>query len=265
MMHKIFIFFFIAAGFLGSQTFINNPEYKKYYDQNGVTGSFFLMDLQKNSIISYNSAQYDSGFIPASTFKICNSLIALETGVAPDENLIIPWDSVQRQIPAWNHDQDMKEAIKNSTVWYYQKIARRIGSERMASWLKKLQYGNQDISGGIDKFWLTGGLRITPHQQIEFLIRLYKNELPLSNRSMEIVKKIMINEKTDLYTLYAKAGWGMKDSTDIGWWVGFIVKGNDVYFFANCVQNSNSENSHYPACRKDIAFKIFRQLHITGD
>ena len=223
------------------------------------------MDLQKDNIICYNSAQYDSGFIPASTFKICNSLIALETGVAPDENLVIPWDSVRRQVPAWNQDQDMKEAIKNSTVWYYQVIARRIGSERMAAWIKNSNYGNQDISGGIDKFWLMGELRITPHQQIDFLVRLYKDELPLSKRSMDIVKTIMINEKNDSYTLYAKTGWSMAGTTDIGWWVGYIEKGDAVYFFANCVQNSNSENPRYPACRKEIAMEIFKQLHIIGD
>lgn len=149
-----------------------------------------LYDPQTDKYVFYNPNQFEQTFSPASTYKICNSLIGLETGVIKDENFVIPWDSVTRQNPNWNSDHDLKTAFKNSTVWYYQELARRVGRQQMKYWLDKANYGNADTSGGIDKFWLTGGLRISPKQQIDFLKRLHDNKLPFSQRSVDIVKKL---------------------------------------------------------------------------
>ncbi|MBK8852777.1 MAG: class D beta-lactamase [Saprospiraceae bacterium] len=135
-------------------------------------GSFVLYDPQTAKYIFYNQDQYKQTFSPASTFKICNSLIGLETGLIQDENFIIPWDSVTRNL-VWDKDHDMKTAFANSTVWYYQELAKRVGGQKMKYWLDKTNYGNADTSGGIDRFWLTGGLRISPEQQIDFLKRLH--------------------------------------------------------------------------------------------
>jgi len=257
-----FFYILFFASILHAQTFMEYPEYKSYFHANNVTGSFFLFETSCDTIICYNPTQFDSGFIPASTFKICNSLIALETGVAKDENLVIPWDSIIRSVPEWNADTDMKTAFKNSTVWYYQEIARRIGEKRMTRWIKKLGYGNRNIAGGIDKFWLSGELRITPHEQLDFLKRLHNEKLPLSLRTMRIVKSIMQYEKTDTYTMYAKTGWSMQDSTDIGWWVGFIEKQGHVYYFVNCVQSRTEDNPLFATSRKRIVYDILNSLKI---
>ncbi len=129
-------------------------DFKKYYDQFNVEGSFVLYDPQADKYIFYNQDQFEQTFSPASTYKICNSLIGLETGVIKDENFVISWDSITRQNPKWNSDYDLKTAFKNSTVWYYQELARRVGGQQMKYWLDKANYGNADTSGGIDKFWL---------------------------------------------------------------------------------------------------------------
>jgi len=200
----------------------SRDDFKKFYDQYKVDGSFVLYEQSNDKYIFYNQSQFRQPFTPASTFKICNSLIGLETGVIKDENFIIPWDSITRRIPAWNQDQDLKTAFKNSTVWYYQELARRVGGEKMKYWLDKANYGNADTSGGIDKFWLTGGLRITPEQQIDFLRRLHDNNLPFSQRSIDIVKNIMVARDTLDYIVRAKTGWGEQDETNIGWYVGYI-------------------------------------------
>ena len=240
-------------------------DFKKYYDQFKVEGSFVLYDPQTNKCVFYNPDQYEQTFTPASTFKICNSLIGLETGVIKDENFIISWDSVNRQNPKWNIDQDLKTAFKNSTVWYYQELARRVGKHKMKSWLKKVKYGNKCTSGGIDKFWLTGGLRISPKQQIDFLQRLHDNQLPFSQRSVDIVKNIMIVKDTLDYVVRAKSGWGGQDNKDIGWYVGYLETKDQVYYFANCIQSADLNNEGFATARIDIVYQILKELKLIDE
>ena len=253
----------IISNFCKGQTSEVRDDFQQFYDQNEVTGSFVLYDQNNDNYIFYNHSQFNKQFTPASTFKICNSLIGLETGVVKDENFIIKWDGVERRIPAWNQDQDLKTAFKNSTVWYYQELARRVGGKRMKYWLDKTNYGNADTSGGIDKFWLTGGLRITPEQQIDFLRKLYDNNLPFSQRTIDIVKKIMIAKDTLNYVVRAKTGWGFQDDLDIGWYVGYVETKDNVYFFANCIQTTDSENKNFAKSRINIVYQILKELNIV--
>jgi beta-lactamase class D len=244
------------------QTTETRNDFKKFYDQYKVDGSFVLYDQSNDKYIFYNQSQFKQPFTPASTFKICNSLIGLETGVIKDENFIIPWDSITRRIPAWNKDQNLRTAFKNSTVWYYQQLARRVGGEEMKYWLDKANYGNADTSGGIDKFWLSGDLRISPEQQIDFLRRLHDNNLPFSQRSIDIVKNIMIAKDTLGYVVRAKTGWGEQDDKEIGWYVGYVEKADDVYYFANCIQTANSENKDFARARIEIVYQILDELKL---
>ncbi len=135
--------------------------------------------------------------MPASTFKIPNSIIALETGVVEDPDKdIFKWDGVKRSIEAWNKDHTLRSAIAVSAVPVYQEIARRIGPERMQKYVDLMDYGNRDIGGGIDQFWLTGNLRIDPMQQIDFLDRLHRGVLPVSRRSQELVRDIIAGDES---------------------------------------------------------------------
>lgn len=208
------------------------PDFGKYFQQANVKGTFILYDLKKDQYLVYNSKRANTRIIPASTFKIFNSLVALETGSVKDENEVIKWDGVKREFPAWNRDQTMRTAIKGSVVWFYQELARRIGQERMQHYINLANYGNRDISGGIDQFWLQGGLRISPKEQIDLLVKLYRNELPFSQRTMDIVKDILINEKTNNYVLRGKTGWAGEFTPQVGWYVGYLERGGKVYFFA---------------------------------
>ncbi|MCO5230973.1 MAG: class D beta-lactamase [Chitinophagales bacterium] len=242
-----------------------SEDYKKYYDLYKVEGTFVLYQQKSNKYIVYNKELSKQLFIPASTFKICNSLIGLETGVIDDENFIIKWDSIIRKYPQWNTDQNLETAFKNSTVWYYQELARRVGAKQMKYWLEKSHYGNADTSGGIDQFWLTGGLRISPIQQVDFLRRLHDNQLPFSNSSMNIVKEIMIVKDSADYVLRAKSGWGEQNNMDIGWYVGYVETQGDVYYFANCIQSPSNTNSDFLKARIEITYQIFRDLGIFKD
>jgi beta-lactamase class D len=243
-------------------------EYKKYYDQFNVEGSFVLYDPQAEKYVFYNPNQYEQTFSPASTFKICNTLIGLETGVIKDKHFVIQWDSVLRN-PVWDKDHDLKTAFEHSTVWYYQELARRVGGERMKYWLDKVSYGNADTSGGIDRFWLTGGLRISPKQQIEFLKQLHNNQLPFSQRSVNILKEIMITKDTLGYVIRAKKGWGNLGKNDVGWYVGYLEKNGNVYYFSNCVQTESEKLNNinraigFDKARSAIVFKILDELKLT--
>ena len=135
---------------------------KRFFDL-GTTGTFVGYKVDDYLIIASDKVRSGEGRLPASTFKIPNSIIALETGVVEDPDKdVFKWDGVTRSIEPWNKDHTLRSAIAVSAVPVYQEIARRIGAERMQKYVDLFDYGNRDIGGGIDQFWLTGNLRIDP-------------------------------------------------------------------------------------------------------
>jgi beta-lactamase class D len=259
MKYYIVLVLFVVSS-IYPQKIEEKKDLKKYFDEYGHDGCFVLYDLNKDSYLKYNSQRCSEEFIPASTFKIFNSLVGLETGAVKDEFEIFKWDSVNRFYDSWNQDLDMVNAFKYSGVWYYQELARRIGEEQMQHYISLNQYGNQNISGGIDRFWLDGGIRISADEQIEMLKKLYHNKLEFSQRSMDIVKRIMIYDKTDEYTIRAKTGWALRVEDQVGWFVGYVEKGSDVYFFAINLQSKKPEDGF--VSRKEISFKILKELGV---
>jgi len=253
------LIFFVNTEIL-SQKVEERNDFKKYFDEYEHEGCFVLHDLNKDLYIKYNPERCAERFIPASTFKIFNSLVGLETGAVKDEFEVFKWDSVKRFYDMWNKDIDMLGAFKYSCVWFYQELARRIGEEKMQHYITLNHYGNEDITGGIDLFWLNGGLRISADEQIEMLKKLYRDELKFSKRVMDTLKKIMIYDQTDEYTIRAKTGWAIRVEDQIGWFVGYVEKGSDVYFFAVNLQSKEPEEGFIS--RKEITLKILRELKI---
>ncbi len=202
-----------------------HTEWGKYFEQNGIKNACFMMrDNNHESIHYYNKERCLQRFLPASTFKIFNSLVALETAVAPDDQLLIKWDGIVRSMPEWNKDMTMREAFKVSNVGYYQEIARRIGPAKMQHYLDTVKYGNMKIEGRIDTFWLNNSLQISPDEQIGFVKKLYFAELPFSERTQRIVKTMMLQEQTPGYNLYYKTGTGRLGDKYIYWVVGFTER-----------------------------------------
>src|SRR5215475_2228442 len=181
----------------------------------GIKGAFVLYDLKSNRYVRYNEQRCQARFSPKSTFKIPNSLIGLETGVIRDAEFVIQWDREKYppqpnwtpdQLVNWGKDQTLRSAIKYSVVWYYRELALRVGEQQMKKYVTAFDYGNKDVSGGVDNFWLNNRLKISANEQVEFLKAFYSGRLPVSQRSTEIVKDILVFEKTPAYTLSAKTG-----------------------------------------------------------
>ncbi|BAZ02400.1 beta-lactamase [Tolypothrix tenuis PCC 7101] len=215
------------------------------FNQLGIQGSILIYDRNNKKFYEHNAARNSQAFLPASTFKIFNSLVALETGVIPNDVAVLTWDGIQRQFPRWNQDTNIRQAFKNSTVWFYQVLARRVGYERMNKFIQQVSYGNRQIGTPeqIDKFWLEGPLKITARQQIEFLERLQRQDLPFSQRTFDLVKDIMIYESTPDYILRGKTGLATSVTPNFGWFVGYLEQNNNVYFFATNIDIRNENDA----------------------
>lgn len=239
-------------------------DFERHFQDLGVEGSILIYDSNNDRTFQHNPERNTTAFLPGSTYKILNSLIALEAGVISDEISVLTWDGVQRKVPQWNRNLNMREAIKLSAYWFYQVLARRVGHDQMQKWVTQVEYGNQTIgsSEDIDLFWLRGELRITPEQQIQFLRRFYTNDLPFSERSLDLVKDIITLEKTPGYTIRGKTGWvGFDDGVrpQIGWLVGYLEKGENVYFFATNIEIREDKDA---SARMEITRRCLQDLAV---
>lgn len=213
----------------------------RLFADEGTGGAFAAYRVDRRQLILSDTARCDAAILPASTFKIANSIIALETGVVadPDKDLF-KWDGVTRAFPEWNKDHTLRSAIAASAVPVYQEIARRIGPARMKRYVDAFDYGNRDIGGGIDRFWLTGNLRISARQQIAFLDSLRRDALPVSVRSQQLARDILPVTTIDGATIRAKTGLVGVDDRSVagswrataGWIVGFAESGTRQTVFA---------------------------------
>jgi beta-lactamase class D len=220
---------------------------KRFFDL-GTTGTFVGYKVDDYLIIASDKVRSGEAKLPASTFKIPNSIIALETGVVDDPDKdVFKWDGVTRSIEPWNKDHTLRSAIAVSAVPVYQEIARRVGAERMQKYLDLFDYGNRDIGGGIDQFWLTGNLRIDPIQQIDFVDRLRRGVLPVSKRSQELTRDILTVTKVGDATIRAKSGLlgAEAGKPSLGWMVGWVEKGSQQTVFA--MNMDCKEQSHIAA------------------
>lgn len=232
---------------------------QSYFDSSNVVGSFALYDNGTGDFIIHNLKRFkDSAYTPASTFKIVNSLIGIETGRIVNEKMLIKWDGVVRSIPDWNKDLTMEEAFKVSSFPYYQELARRIGKDTMQFWLDSLKYGNHLIGNYIDSFWLNNTLNITADEQLGLMKKLYFGKLPFQKRTQDIVKRVMLRESTANYQLSYKTGLGYTNKgRSLAWIVGWIEENKHPYFFVLNVEAA--AGADLVKIRMDLFKKIMSQ------
>ena len=223
------------------------------------SGVVVLWNENKQQGYTNNLKRANQGFLPASTFKIPNSLIALELGVVKDEHQVFKWDGKSRDIATWNRDHNLITGMKYSVVPVYQEFARQIGEARMSKMIASFDYGNEDISGNLDSFWLDGGIRISATEQIDFLRRLYHNKIHASERSQRIVKQAMLTEANSDYIIRAKTGYAVRAEPSIGWWVGWVELDDNVWFFA---MNMDIPDAAGLPLRQAITKEVLKLEHV---
>jgi beta-lactamase class D len=266
-MRSIFsvIIFFIVFSACSPNNVKIDKDLQHFFDEKAVVGTFGLYDNGSGQFTIHNIARFrDSAYLPASTFKIANSLIGIETGRIVNEKMIIKWDGVVRPFPmgdsskSWNKDLTMEEAFKRSALPYYQEVARRIGKDTMQFWLDSLKYGNKKIVSPVDVFWLNNTLKITADEEMGFVKKLYFNQLPFQKRTQEIVKKVMVQEANANYQLAYKTGTGtLENGRTLCWIVGWVEENRHPYFF---VMNMDGKpEANIMSFRLDLLKSILKQ------
>jgi beta-lactamase class D len=227
------------------------------FTDNGVAGTFVLLDPNLDYFVLVNAARAKTRFIPASTFEIANSIIALETGVVKDENEIIPYGGKPQPFKQWENDLSMREAIALSAVPIYQELARRIGLKRYREWLPRLDFGNGETGAVVDRFWLDGPLKVSAVEEARFVARLAlggaqrlaQGSLNASLRSQQIIRDILRLEGRNGNVLYGTTGWCTFTNPNIGWWTGWVENSrNDITTF--------SLNIDMPGAASDVPKRV---------
>jgi beta-lactamase class D len=233
----------------------------------GVEGTFVLRDETTGCSRATDPALADTPFLPASTFKIPNTLIGLETGVIRGPSHAFKWDGVKREYPDWNQDLDLGGALKFSCVPCFQSVARGVGEARMKDWLHKLGYGNEVTTPAIDAFWLTGGgLRISPRAQTEFLHRMSTFQIPVEPEHVEATWRLLEIERIDapdgLAIWRGKTGLGAQDGRALGWLVGRVERGDRRWTYALFVRETGPDGKRLVPMRKELARELLVRLQV---
>jgi len=228
------------------------------FESQNVEATLVVVSSDGKTQHTYNPVRAKTRFSPASTFKIVNTLIALEAGMVNSTASAFQWDGKNRGIASWNNDQTLSSAFQVSCVWCYQEIAREVGAEQYHSTLKKLGYGNQQVGEQVDLFWLNGTLQISAIEQVELLSQISNYSIEFERKNLEILRTIMRNKETRDYALYEKTGWATT-KPGIGWYVGFIEKGDDRWHFA---MNMRVDNAQQAKLRKPLTIQALQKLGV---
>jgi beta-lactamase class D len=231
------------------------PDWARYFTDAQARGTIVVVDArsQPEAVWAFDAARAARRHSPASTFKIPHSLFALDAGILRDEFQVIPWDGVPRDNPAWDRDQTLRSAMRASTVWVYSRFAQQLGDARETAYMRQIGYGNASVRGE-QPFWVEGELAISAHEQIAFLQRLYRNQLPFRVEHQRLVKDVLVNEAGRDWILRAKTGW----TGQLGWWVGWVEWPAGPVFFALNIDTPKRQADL--AKRQDISRAILRSI-----
>lgn len=232
------------------------PDWGRFFEEFEAQGTIVVVDERANSrsFLIYEPERAGKRFSPASTYKIPHTLFALDSGALQDEFQVFKWDGVERSFSGHNRDQDLRSAMRSSAMWVYEQLAEEIGEEGARNYLRRIDYGNADPSTGKGAYWVDGNLAISAHEQIFFLKRLYRNELPFKKEHQRLVKDVMIVEAGRDWILRAKTGWEGR----MGWWIGWVEWPTGPVFFALNIDTPNRLGDL--AKREQITRAILRSI-----
>ena len=243
---------------------ISKIEFQSIIDSANLIGAILIFDFKERKYYSNDFKWCETGNLPASTFKIPNSIIALETGVVDSESFMFKWNGERRALKNWEQDLNFKDAFHFSCVPCYQEVARKIGLEQIKEYINKFKYGEIIVdSNSIDNFWLMGESKISQYQQIDFLKRFHQSELPIKKRTEKIMKNLIVIEANENYKISGKTGWSINGQKNNGWFVGYVETTDNVYYFATNVEpKSNFDMDMFPMIRKKVTYEAFKKMKI---
>jgi beta-lactamase class D len=230
-------------------------EIANLFKKRNLFGTIVISSRDGRKTYTHNDERARTRFVPASTFNIPNTLIALEEAAVANEKRIIKWDGKDKGLPAWNKDQSIETAFPSSCAWFYQELAKRIGGDKYVSYLGNLKYGNEQVGPELTTFWLEGDLKISATEQIAFLKRLWAESFPFRHSSYELLRKLMVVEQTLAYTIRAKTGWAQRTVPQVGWFVGYVEAGETVWFFATNIEMMKPEDGRL---RQEITIEALK-------
>ena len=243
---------------------IIEAEFQTILDSAKVNGSILIYDPEEDNYYSNDFKWADNGQLPASTFKIPNSIIALETEIVEDDSSIFYWNGEKRGNKNWEQNLIFKDALQYSCVPCYQEIARSIGVAKMKKYLDLFNYGSIKVdSSNIDMFWLEGESRINQFEQIDFLINFHQSSLSISKRTESIMKRMMIIDESDNYVVSGKTGWSYSNEKDNGWFVGYIESNQKTFFFATNIEPTvQFDINLFAKTRTEVTYEALKQMKI---
>ncbi|WP_419893201.1 BlaR1 family beta-lactam sensor/signal transducer [Oceanobacillus kimchii] len=204
-------------------------------------GSFVLYDMQEDTYHIHDKEHSTLRVSPDSTYKIYNALFGLEENIITPEQNTIEWNGTEHPYEQWNEDQNLATALNRSVNWYFQQIDQETGLDSIRSHLNHIHYGNQDVSGGLEQYWLESTLKISPVEQVELLQAFYNNRFDFQEDHVRAVKNALHMDEKDGSALYGKTGTGNVNGKDInGWFVGFVETETNTYFFATNIQDEDN-------------------------
>lgn len=231
---------------------------RKYFGK--YEGSFVLYDLQKDTWKIHDIERATLRVAPNSTYKIYNALFGLENGIITPGNSLIDWNGNTYPFEAWNADQTLSSAMSASVNWYFACIDEQLGRASVQEYLHKIAYGNEDLSGDFSSYWMESSLKISPIEQVELLTKLQNHNLGFTPENVKAVKDSIHISSSSFGDFYGKTGTGRVNGQDInGWFIGFIERQNNTYFFATNIQ---SEQRATGSKASDITLSILSDLNI---
>ena len=229
----------------------------------GADGCGIIYDLNANQYTAYHQDEITRRMPPCSTYKIYSLLNALEQGViTPEENTLL-WDGTTYDYAAWNHDQNIDTAMKSSVNWYFERLDDMVGFQQTKAFFQEIGFGSGNPSNDPGSLWNGTGIKISAFEQVELLVKLYRNDFNFAEENITAVKNAMEITSNDTSRLYGKTGTGCADDQNIaGWFIGFVETNDNTYFFAFYLNSSNGVDGEaaYYASSGEVGdgFQIYR-------
>jgi beta-lactamase class D len=239
---------------------VERTDWSALFESAGVVGTFALRKVGSDDTQVYDVERAELPMLPASTFKILNTMVILQTGARSNVDEVLVWDGIDRGVEEWNQDHSLRSGIKVSAVWMFQEMARRVGDDAMADWVDRAEYGNRDIGGGIDEFWLRGDLRISALGQLDFLERLVTGALPFDDDVMSQAREIIVREEGDDWSWSYKSGTALAAEPTLGWLVGIAERADDDWVFALNIDLPGVEGTEDLQLQADRRVELARSL-----